>query len=113
MIRRTYETHIELRTAVHRQDVVFCARITTIAWQKYSSHLQKTSTSSHEASPQWIADLYQTFNLQQPGSSAITAEAEAAGDTTQPFVLDFDLDMIDWSAWDKAYLDASLFSNTS
>ncbi|KAI6781968.1 uncharacterized protein J7T54_005179 [Emericellopsis cladophorae] len=84
IIRRTYETHDELRVDAHRQDVTFAARITA------------------------------TFNLPQP-SLVATAGEQAPQDSTEGPALDFDLDldMIDWSAWDGASMDAALFSNAT
>ena len=110
VIRRTYETHADLRTSVHRQDVRFSARITANAWQKYTAYLQKKDPSGHQKSSQWILDLYQTFGLPQPNVPSGAANTEVDGDPEQPFDFDFDLDMVDWSAWDKAYLDTGLFT---
>ncbi|KAG9251355.1 uncharacterized protein F5Z01DRAFT_752771 [Emericellopsis atlantica] len=114
-IRRTYETHDELRVAAHRQDVTFAARITASAWQRRQLYWQKQDASSRrEETPSWIMDVCKTFNLPQPGS-VTTAGEQGPHDATEAPALDFDLDldMIDWSVWDGAAMDAALFSNAT
>lgn len=110
IIRRTYETHSELRTADHRQDVTVAARITASAWLKYATHMHKQDPTRHDETPGWVASLCQTFNLPQPNHWLSTADAPVCSDAHDPLAIDFDLDMIDWSTWDRAYLNGGLFN---
>lgn len=114
-ISRTYETHDELRTADHRQDATFAARITASGWQKYQSHLEKQSHRRREdMNPKWITEVCQTFNLPQSGSGALVDGSQQYPPAPTDIGVEFelDLDMIDWSAWDGAYMDAALFGGS-
>lgn len=110
VISRTYENHDELRTSVHRQDVTFAARITATGWQKYQAHLQR-SDGALQTQPQWIKEVYENFHLTQPTLSSTMAGSEdrSAPAELSELSFDMDLDSIDWSAWDAAFLDAGFF----
>ncbi|KAH8169376.1 fungal specific transcription factor domain-containing protein [Sarocladium implicatum] len=110
-ISRTYEVHEELRTADHRQDVTFAARITSSAWQRYQAHLRQLGASP-KPNPDWITEVQKTFHLQQPVSGSKGPEERPATAESADLGFDLDLDMIDWSAWDAPYFDVGFFGNS-
>lgn len=103
LIRRVYENHPDLMTAVTRPEVDFLARITVAAWQKYDVEVrQQRPDAVAMETPEWIRQLCHNFSL--PVIDASTTADEAAkslnGDLLPP---DFDFDIIDWSAWEAMH----------
>ncbi|OAG10524.1 uncharacterized protein CC84DRAFT_1237333 [Paraphaeosphaeria sporulosa] len=104
LIRRVYENHPDLMTAVTRPEVDFLARITVAAWQKYILEMrqQQRSDAVGMQTPEWIQHLCHNFNLPVIDPSRATEEYAQSlnGDLLPP---DFDFDIIDWSAWDALH----------
>lgn len=103
LIRRVYENHCDLMTAVTRPDAEFLARITVAAWQNYDLEMrQRRSGAAVMETPEWVRQLCHNFNLPIMGSSATDEQyAQSIPDDLLP--ANFDFDIIDWSAWDAMH----------
>jgi hypothetical protein len=103
LIRRVYENHDDLMTAVTRPDVDFLARITVAAWQNYDLELrQQRSDAAAMETPAWIRQLCHNFNLPIMDPSTTDGQyAQSLNDELLP--ANFDFDIIDWSAWDALH----------
>ncbi|KAL5420897.1 hypothetical protein PMIN04_006074 [Paraphaeosphaeria minitans] len=103
LIRRVYENHPDLMTAVTRPEVDFLARITVAAWQKDDLGMrQHRPDVVATETPEWIRQLCHNFNLPVIDPSTTTEEYAQSlnGDLLPP---DFDFDIVDWSAWDALH----------
>ncbi|KAF2440245.1 hypothetical protein P171DRAFT_488975 [Karstenula rhodostoma CBS 690.94] len=100
LIGRVYGVHPDLMTATTRPEVEFLARITAAAWQRYELEMrQQRPDADAIETPEWIRQLFQSFNLPVIDSSATVEEATQSlyGDLLPE---NFDFDIIDWSAWE-------------
>jgi hypothetical protein len=110
LIGRVYDVHPDLMTAANRPEVIFIARITVAAWQKYDNQMRQKSSGVHGAiaieTPEWIRQLCYNFNLPLTDSSATIEEvAQSCSPDSAALLLstNFDFDMIDWSSWEALF----------
>lgn len=100
LIGRVYEVHPDLMTAVNRPEADFIARITVSAWQKHALEMRQQSSDATLETPEWIQQLCYNFNLPLAEPSTPHDTQSIGSDLGQLLPIDFDFDMIDWSAWE-------------
>jgi hypothetical protein len=116
LIRRVYEFHPELTTAVHRPEIVSVARITVAAWQRRHAYIMCQQRNNVDLSgdyepPQWISEVCRKFDfpLVNTAFAASSTTHEYPFDTGQLLLSDFDFDSIDWSFWHEVQRDAASY----
>ncbi|KAF4977232.1 hypothetical protein FZEAL_6215 [Fusarium zealandicum] len=110
LIGKTYAAYPELTTTVHRQDIMFAARITSASWERYRAHIARQSPAVPLEPPSWILDLCHSFCLPRPGQTSAEADEGVFPDASQLVdVMDFNFDTVDWAMWDESFTDQGLF----